>query len=526
MTLPVNSQSVELDLPLLGVDTNTSIVKLPAQFSPEMLNFNSEGGYVKTRNGVRLHSSISGYKEVCSLFSYLDATGVEKLVGTARNSSGEMTLCDFTSGTATLISAITTDTAYDRNPVWIYVNNYLYVYHNKSIFAGVGSLLFTNIAVGTWGAIGGFSTGGTLPFGGCNYKGRTYILGENSTECYYSEPGAVSGTMTTLNLSQFLSTSARLRAIIPFSLSDGGGSDELLAFVFSSGEVLVYAGQYPADPAWGKVGTFRIPNIVDIGKWIPVQGDAYIMTVAGLVSMRSLFLQGVDAANVTTLSYNVDRDWKAAYQGVTEGSSQRIHSSIAYSVDRRKIYCYLGTSANTKSYVYVYDALTQGWFTHQLPQLSANSGQNVYTPRSMCIHKGSLFIAGNDGKVWEYEKASTYSDENYASVNNSVGFSGLIKTAPIIISGVNANKKVGGVVTIAGGNVNKLKASLIANFGQKTSGESTQNTTNTGIQELYYSVGVEGKHQQIQYSISNSDVLTTDLKIYSQGVCFEQGGQR
>lgn len=128
------------------------------------------------------------------------------------------------------------------------------------------------------------------------FKGRTYYWQNRARGFWYAAAGAFQGALTFFNLGQFLDSDGTLLFMVPLTIDGGSGPDDIAAFVFSNGQVLLYQGDDPgAVSAWEQIGRFRIPQPKGHKAWTIIGATTIIGTVSGPVDLqRALQLGPVD----------------------------------------------------------------------------------------------------------------------------------------------------------------------------------------------------------------------------------------
>lgn len=134
---------------------------------------------------------------------------------------------------------------------------------------------------------------------GCQtFKGRVFYWEENAQSFWYAAAGAYQGALTEFDLSAYTVKDGYLFALVPLTIDGGAGPDDLAAFVFSTGEVLLFQGDDPGDAnAWQQIGRFYIPTPIGPQCW-QISGSASVVsTEVGLVDLaRALAVGPYDAS--------------------------------------------------------------------------------------------------------------------------------------------------------------------------------------------------------------------------------------
>lgn len=146
------------------------------------------------------------------------------------------------------------------------------------------------------------------------HKGRVIYIEKDSQSFWYPSAGAYAGAMTEFDLSEFTTTGGYLLYLISWSRDGGSGVDDLAAFVFDTGEVIVYAGSDPGSSTdWAMLGRFLIGAPLGRKSAIKVGGDVIIATVEGYVPLSAALQEG-SYSEQAHFSYMIDPAVKEAAQ--------------------------------------------------------------------------------------------------------------------------------------------------------------------------------------------------------------------
>lgn len=142
------------------------------------------------------------------------------------------------------------------------------------------------------------------------HKQRMWLVEEGQSSAWYLPIASGLGAATEFFFGSKFPHGGRVYAMYNWSVDGGQGIDDLLVVVSSSGDVVVYQGEDPADAAtWTVRGTYYIGDIPQ-GRRIGSEysGDLYLISSFGLISMSDL-IRGVDTNNPSegSLSFRVAR---------------------------------------------------------------------------------------------------------------------------------------------------------------------------------------------------------------------------
>lgn len=142
-------------------------------------------------------------------------------------------------------------------------------------------------------------TSGPTPanlYGSTTFKGRVYYWENNARLFWYAAAGAYQGALTSFDLSTFTRGDGYLVSIAPLTIDGGAGPDDMLAFLFSNGEVLVYQGDDPGSATdWQQVGRFMVGEMLGRDCWAIVGSATLVATSIGVVDLaRALSIGAID----------------------------------------------------------------------------------------------------------------------------------------------------------------------------------------------------------------------------------------
>lgn len=124
----------------------------------------------------------------------------------------------------------------------------------------------------------------------CNYKSRFYAVVKNSLSIWFATAANSStGPMTQLDLTSVVHDSAAISFITSWSYNQGLSNDELFVIVLTSGEVIVFSGDYPLASNWTIAARTNIPLPAGNRAFVKLGQDVYVATNRGLLSLSQVF---------------------------------------------------------------------------------------------------------------------------------------------------------------------------------------------------------------------------------------------
>ena len=225
-------------------------------------------------------------------------------------------------------------------------------------------------------------TGPTNPVGVFPYKSRMYYWDSSSQNFWYTALYAKGGACTEYPLSRLTTFGGDIIAIGAWTHDGGSGPDDHIAFIMSSGEVVVYQGSSPASISnWALVGVYNIGVPMSPRCAVKFGGDLFIMTALDVVPMSKI-MQGTETlANRSKIS------------GAMEQSAQFYGSggfeSIMYPAGKLAVFN-VPAPGGTEFYQYVMNLITGAW--------SRLKGFNAH---SWAVVGNDIYYGGDNGVTYK-----------------------------------------------------------------------------------------------------------------------------
>lgn len=243
---------------------------MPPTDALQLVNMVSKGLYVETRAPFEYLGSPEVFDRVHSLIPHYGNSANKLLAGDGT------AIKEISTGTASTVG-----TGFSGDP-WQFT-----AFNALTILTGGGTAQSYNGSTLT-----ALVTTGLAPadMWGCNtYKGRVYYWKKNDDSFWYAAAGAYQGPLAEFPLDTQLSRGGYLVSMVSMTMDSGAGADDLAAFIFSTGEVLIYQGDDPATASsWALVGKYLIPIPLGIRANIRIGADAIVMTRRGYVSLNAI----------------------------------------------------------------------------------------------------------------------------------------------------------------------------------------------------------------------------------------------
>ena len=287
-------------------------------------------------------------------------------------------------------------------------------YHNKRIFLfnGIDAPIVHDLGTGNATATG--LTGPTIAnlVQGCSYNHRLYAVDQYTTSFWYGGVDAITGAMTEFDVGQVLNQPGFLSFVLSWTTNQGQSNQDFFVAVSSSGEVLVYSGDYPTHPNWFLIARGQIPEL-----YFPEMNQPYcrlgtdiiISTTQGLVKLSSVFA----GINPTDPLYTVSRKIK-----------DKCKSSKSAIVDKNNPFLYAANNVGSGiGDIYCQNYERGAWSRIPHGALTTNS-----TIAALEIFGDYLMVStgGTDHSLWRYPVAlgTASSSLNYRWATPGFDFGG------------------------------------------------------------------------------------------------------
>ena len=509
-------EPLALPPPYRGQQDNVPLVEVLSPYAEKVQNFNHDDSASRLRHGdsvwatkasaFPLNLSTYGIGSAQKLFIAYDSggAGIKFAEGTAGGAMSDV----YSPGGAGGDDEIHT----------LYFNNVLTFFGEFTLTpSGVGNPQYNGSA---WG-LSGYTYGGSfLPFGGTAYKNRAYIIGRYSTKYSYGGINAISGATTEVDLAQIISSAGYLYGIRSVSLSEGLEQENVLCFLFSSGEVLAYAGSYPNSADWKLVGRFVISPPIYYNAFVDANGDSYVITSAGLISLRALFTQGVRVATVQPLSYAIQNRWEQVLGFDWAAVSKEIFIKGVFDQKRNRIIIFLpsyidedGAEDTLNGLRLVYSFKTNSWSEHKLKQAPTVTSATYFK-------KASYY--GQTGGIMKVEGASGFTDEQIDG-DPDVGIEFDLISGPIAKGRANVARATGLDVIVETDMYSEAYYSFIRDLGVSSTTPQLVPSQGSTLQKPNANIGIEGSYIQYRINGTTTSGKTVGYNLYGVNVWAETG---
>jgi hypothetical protein len=140
-----------------------------------------------------------------------------------------------------------------------------------------------------------------------SYKSRLWFVQKDTTKAWYLGTTSISGAATSLELGAQFTRGGKLLLIGALSRDAGNGSQDVICFISSKGEVVAYQGSDPSDTDnWGLIGRYMAAPPIGNRALTRIDGDLALLTSKGILSLRQVAAGGLSSADKGSITSNVD----------------------------------------------------------------------------------------------------------------------------------------------------------------------------------------------------------------------------
>lgn len=187
------------------------------------------------------------------------------------------------------------------------------------------------------------------------FKNRLYYCEENTLDFWYGGVDEVSGALNRFPLGGVARNGGYLQAMGTWTLDAGYGVDDMAVFVTSMGEIIVYKGSNPSDPAdWSLVGVWQMGQTFSRRCFFKWGGDLLLLTQDGLIPLTA----ALQSSRLDPRVNLTDKIYYAISQAATQFYSY-FGWQINYFASENMLILSIPTSAGMEQYVM--HTITKSW---------------------------------------------------------------------------------------------------------------------------------------------------------------------
>jgi hypothetical protein len=302
---PARSQIISLQPPIKGLMLNQP----PGASDPLGAEVLENG--IPTKRGVRVRGGLRkdatvGSSAVLSLFSY--RTGdAEALFAATASSVYNISGLDPDTAPSAAFSGQSSG-YYSAQQIGTAGGDYLYIVNGANSARLYDGATWTAITGVSTPAITGVTT--SLLSHVWLYRSRLFFIEKDTMRAWYLPVDSVGGAALDISLAGIFQRGGSLLFGATWSLDSGEGLDDKCVFVSTEGEVAIYEGNDPAEPAdWIISGRYDVAKPLGVNAYMQAGGDLLIATVDGIVPLSQIIQKDPAALSLSAVTRPIESLW-------------------------------------------------------------------------------------------------------------------------------------------------------------------------------------------------------------------------
>jgi hypothetical protein len=145
----------------------------------------------------------------------------------------------------------------------------------------------------------------------CKYRGRYFFIEKFTMNAWYLGLNAIQGELKMIPLSGAATRGGHLLFCATWSIDAGDGIDDKLVFCTDLGELLIFTGGDPGNPAnWRQEGRYDITPPLGMNAHILIGGELLVATVDGIVPVSGAITKGRTELELAALTRTIKPLWR------------------------------------------------------------------------------------------------------------------------------------------------------------------------------------------------------------------------
>lgn len=230
------------------------------------------------------------------------------------------------------------------------------------------------------------------------HASRLWFVETNTLKAWYLPVASIAGAAAALDLGPFCRLGGSLLAMASWTRDGGSGMDDVLVFVTTKGEAVIYSGTDPSSAStWTKVGTFRIPEPVGRRCFVQIGADLGIITSSGVLPLSGILPLSSAGVAKAAATDKISNAFAEAYVG----SSTAFGWQLIEYPKRQLLFVNVPLVERVEAHQYVMNTQIGAWCRFK----GFNAG-------CWALLGDALYFGGHDGTVYKY--GGTFEDDGEA----------------------------------------------------------------------------------------------------------------
>ncbi|MGI9417171.1 MAG: hypothetical protein ACR2RA_04965 [Geminicoccaceae bacterium] len=223
------------------------------------------------------------------------------------------------------------------------------------------------------------------------HKERVYWIEDGTASFWFGGIDAITGALSEFPLGTVFPGGGRLKAMGTFTHDGGNGPDDFVAFFMNSGDVLVYAGNDPADSTnWTLIGRYKIGRVIGSRPLLNIGPDLIAITADGFMPVEQ-FLRAGRSRRQLAVSDNIAPSVREAVRTFADNEGWQL---TLYPRSNMMI-ANIPLVQNQQADQYVMNTLTGAWC--RFTDINAASWE---------VSADMAYFGGTGGKVFEFDSGN------------------------------------------------------------------------------------------------------------------------
>lgn len=300
----------------------------------------------------------------------------------AASSGGKIMECVSTSTATNTATATYSNGKFQQTMIGTPAGNYLFICN------GADKPYTYDGTNWTTASITGCTAGSTTFVNVAIHQSRLWLAQLNTLDAWFLGVASIAGAATRLQLGPFCKRGGYLLAIASWTRDGGSGPDDILVFITSRGEAILYSGTDPTSAnTFQLVGVFNTPIAIGKRCFTQVGADLALITSEGILPLSNILPLSPGGAGQVAATAKISGAYQAAYQN----GSAMFGWQVIENAREQLLVVNVPTVENTTTVQFVMNTLNGSWcrFTGLPAQCWATLGDQLY-------------FGGTDGKVYLY----------------------------------------------------------------------------------------------------------------------------
>ena len=145
----------------------------------------------------------------------------------------------------------------------------------------------------------------------CKYRNRYFFIEGNSMNAWYLPLNAIGGVLALIPLSGAAAKGGKLLFATSWSIDAGDGIDDKLVFATTLGELIIFTGGNPADPAnWRQEGRYDLSPPLGMNAFLSIGGDLLVATVDGILPVSGAITKSRSELELASVTRTIRSMWR------------------------------------------------------------------------------------------------------------------------------------------------------------------------------------------------------------------------